>query len=52
MASHFVRWMGNSPLSSELLRVPQDVINSAERFPDKRRSRFLASTAFVNSRRL
>ncbi|ORM63420.1 phosphopantetheinyl transferase [Pantoea rodasii] len=43
MASHFVRWMGHSPLSSELMRVPQDVINSAERFPDKRRSRFLAA---------
>ena len=43
MASHFVRWMGNSLLSSESPRVSQDVINSADRFPDKRRSRFLAA---------
>ncbi|MDE1188772.1 MAG: phosphopantetheinyl transferase [Pantoea sp.] len=43
MASHFVRWMGNPPLSSETMRVPQDVINSAQRLPDKRRGRFLAA---------
>jgi phosphopantetheinyl transferase len=43
MASHFVRWMGNSLLSTESPRISQDVINSAERFPDKRRSRFLAA---------
>ncbi|QDY43550.1 4'-phosphopantetheinyl transferase family protein [Candidatus Pantoea soli] len=43
MASHFVRWMGNPPLSAGTTRVPQDVINSAERLPDKRRGRFLAA---------
>lgn len=43
MASHFVRWLGNPLLSSKLMRIPQDVINSAEHFPDKRRSRFLAA---------
>jgi len=35
--------MGNPPLSSETTRVPQDVINSAGRLPDKRRGRFLAA---------
>ncbi|EJL81692.1 4'-phosphopantetheinyl transferase superfamily protein [Pantoea sp. GM01] len=43
MASHFVRWIGNPPFSSENMRVPQDVINSADRFADKRRGRFLAA---------
>ena len=43
MASHFVRWIGNPPFSSETMRIPQDVIKSADHFADKRRGRFLAA---------
>ncbi|NIF24469.1 4'-phosphopantetheinyl transferase family protein [Candidatus Pantoea multigeneris] len=43
MAGHFVRWMGSNDLPGEALNVPQTVIDSANRLPDKRRSRFLAA---------
>lgn len=47
MASHFVRWVVNLPLTPETMRVPQDVMTSAGHLPDKRRGRFLAARALL-----
>ena len=47
MASHFVRWVVNPPLTPETMRVPQDVMTSAGHLPDKRRGRFLAARALL-----
>ncbi|MCZ4059688.1 4'-phosphopantetheinyl transferase superfamily protein [Pantoea sp. LMR881] len=47
MAGHFVRWTGDPGFSPEGMRIPQDVFNTAQRFADKRRGRFLAARTLL-----
>lgn len=43
MAGHFVRWIGDPCTLTAALQMPVDILDTAQRLPDKRRGRFLAA---------